>query len=72
MSEITHIEKYHLNEFGDEEDSICVTECGQRATLFAEGGTDPEGFDFYLQKNAHQSTCLFCLQAYIKRLKEIA
>lgn len=63
-----HIEKYHLNEFGDEADSETVAECGARATLFVDGGSDPEDYDFYLKEGASKSTCLACLQSLVKRL----
>jgi hypothetical protein len=69
---IVHIEKYHANEFGEDEDSRSIAECGAIGILKPNGETIPEGYNFYLQPAGYKSDCIPCLQAYLKRLLDQA
>ena len=62
-----HIELYHLDELGDEEESVSISYCETRARLLVDGTTDPEDYDFYDRSNAGEADCLGCLQEFIRR-----
>lgn len=63
-----HIEVYHHAEFGDEEDSRSIAECGVSAILHPNGDIEPPDYDFYQRGGAYQADCVPCLQALLKRL----
>jgi len=63
-----HIEKYHANEFGDEEDSRSIAECGVSAILKPNGDIVPPDYNFYDKRAAYKSDCIPCLQAFLKRI----
>ncbi len=45
---IIHMEKYYLDEGGDDEDATIIVYCGKRALIHPNGETTPAGFDFVI------------------------
>jgi len=66
-----HIEKYHLEEpfdIDESEDSTTIAFCGASAILHPDGSVTPPEYDFVHPKGAHKATCAPCRAQYTIKL----
>ena len=59
---IVHLEKYHLDEMGEDHPSKTIAWCWAKATVSPDGDMDPEDYDYTTHLNS--VNCAKCLEEY--------